>query len=125
MSPRLYPDLCAQGRSRKSHPLLLALKLRGLTKDSKKIRGTIPSQVIKRYSAMQAILKTTNPATLNFAEAILKEARIGAFVADQHASIIEGSIGAIPRRLMVLTEDKDAAIRALELAGLGHEIFRD
>lgn len=74
---------------------------------------------------MQAILKTTNPATLNFAEAILKEARIGAFVADQHTSILEGSVGAIPRRLMVLGEDKNAAIRALELAGIGHEVFRD
>lgn len=73
---------------------------------------------------MEPVLKTTNPATLNFAEAVLKEADIDAFVMDQHVSMIEGSIGAIPRRLMVLAEDKLAAIRALELAGLEEEVFR-
>ncbi|MGJ8562442.1 MAG: DUF2007 domain-containing protein [Alphaproteobacteria bacterium] len=73
---------------------------------------------------MEPVIKTTNPATLNFAEAILKEAGIDAFVMDQHVSMIEGSIGAIPRRLMVLGDDKAAAIRALELAGLEEEVFR-
>lgn len=73
---------------------------------------------------MEPVLKTTNPATLNFAEAVLNEADIGHHVMDQHVSILEGSIGAIPRRLMVLREDKAAAIRALELAGLGDEVFR-
>lgn len=74
---------------------------------------------------MEAILKTVNPATLNFAEAVLKDARIDAVIFDTHASLIDGSIGAVPRRLMVLAEDKAAAIRALELAGLGREVFRD
>lgn len=73
---------------------------------------------------MKAILKTTNPATLNFAEAVLKDAEIPAFIMDQHVSLIEGSIGAIPRRLMVADEDANAAIRALELAGLEKEIYR-
>ncbi len=73
---------------------------------------------------MEPILKTTNPATLSFVEAILKEARIDSVVLDQHASLIDGSIGAVPRRVMVLSEDKAAAIRALELAGIGDEVFR-
>ncbi len=73
---------------------------------------------------MTPILKTTNPATLNFAEAVLKEAGIDAYVLDMHASILDGSIGAVPRRLMVLDEDQSAGIRALELAGLGKEVFR-
>ena len=68
------------------------------------------------------VLKTVNPATLSFAEAILKEARIDYFVLDQNASIIDGSIGAVPRRLMVIDEDDMAARRALDLAGLGHEL---
>ena len=74
---------------------------------------------------MQAVIKTTNPVTLNFAQAVLKETGIECFVMDQHMSLIEGSIGAIPRRLMVISEDHAAAVRALEAAGLGDEIFRD
>ena len=68
------------------------------------------------------IMKTVNPATLNFAEAVLKDAQIDYFILDANASIIEGSIGAIPRRLMVIDEDGAAAKRALSLAGLEAEI---
>lgn len=73
---------------------------------------------------MQPVIKTTNPVTLNFAEVVLKEAEIICFVMDQHVSMIEGSIGAIPRRLMVADEDLAAATRALELAGLEKDVFR-
>jgi len=71
---------------------------------------------------MIAVLKTVNPATLNFAQAVLKEADIPFFVMDQNVSIIEGSIGIIPRRLMVVDEDAEDAREALYLAGLGAEI---
>jgi len=71
-----------------------------------------------------AILKTVNPATLNFAQAILKEALIEHFVMDVNASVIDGSIGAIPRRLMVIDEDADDAREALKAAGLGDEIHQ-
>lgn len=71
---------------------------------------------------MIAVLKTVNPATLNFAQAVLKEADIPFFVMDQNVSIIEGSIGIIPRRLMVVDEDVEDAREALQAAGLGDEI---
>ena len=73
---------------------------------------------------MISVLITVNPATLNFAQAVLKEADIPFFVMDQNASIIEGSIGAIPRRLTVLDEDADDAREALDAAGLGAEIHQ-
>ena len=68
------------------------------------------------------IMKTVNPATLNFAEAVLKDSEIDYFILDQNASIIDGSIGAIPRRLMVIDEDEAAARRAMTLAGLENEL---
>jgi len=70
------------------------------------------------------VIKTVNPATLSFAEAVLKEATLDYFILDANASIIDGSIGAIPRRLMVIDEDEIAARRALDLAGLGHELHQ-
>ena len=72
---------------------------------------------------MIAILKTVNPATLNFAQAVLKEANIPFFVMDQNVSIVEGSIGIMPRRLMVVDDDGPDARAALEAAGLGNDIF--
>ena len=72
---------------------------------------------------MIAILKTVNPATLNFAQAVLKDADIPFFVMDQNVSIIEGSIGIIPRRLMVVDEDAEEARQALCDAGLGDDVY--
>ena len=72
---------------------------------------------------MKTILKTVNPATLSFAEAVLKDADIPCFVLDQHMSAMEGSIGAIPRRLNVIDEDADDARAVLTDAGLGEFVF--
>ena len=73
---------------------------------------------------MIAILKTVNPATLNFAQAVLKEAGIPFFLMDQNVSIIDCSIGIIPRRLMVVEDDVDDARQAFIDAGLSDEIHR-
>jgi hypothetical protein len=54
---------------------------------------------------MRAVLKTNNPVQLNFAEAILKDAGIAVFVFDTQMSATEGSLGVLPRRLMVADED--------------------
>ncbi len=72
--------------------------------------------------AMQTIIATNNIVTISFAEAVLKEAGIDYFVADMHNSVIEGSIGIIPRRVMVIDEDVAPARRALDLAGLADEL---
>ena len=40
-------------------------------------------------------------------------------VLDGHMSVMEGSVSAIPRRVMVADEDYDRARRALEAAGEG------
>jgi len=71
---------------------------------------------------METLLATNNIVTISFAQAVLKDAGIEHVVFDQHSSIIEGSIGIIPKRLMVLGEDMDAARRALTLAGIEDEL---
>jgi len=73
---------------------------------------------------MIAIIKTNNPVTISYAQSVLNDNDIGWFVADTHASIIEGSIGAIPRRLMVLDEDVIDAKDVLTAAGLEEEFCR-
>ena len=71
---------------------------------------------------MKCILTTNNPATLNFAEAILKEAGIDYFVLDQNMSVLEPGI-MIPRRMMVIDEDESAASRQLGLAGMEKDLM--
>ncbi len=71
---------------------------------------------------MKCIIRTNDLVTLSFAEAILKDSGIEHFVMDQHMSLMEGSVGAIPRRLMVIDDDEAAARRALSLAGLEIEL---
>jgi hypothetical protein len=64
------------------------------------------------------VLATSNdPVRLSFLTALLADAGITAVVLDAHTSAIEGSIGAIPRRLMVATEDEPQARRVLQEAG--------
>ncbi len=62
---------------------------------------------------MRELLRTNDPVTLSWLQALLSEARIDCIVLDAHTSIIEGSIGAIPRRVMVPEEDWERARRLL------------
>jgi hypothetical protein len=66
---------------------------------------------------VRELLRSNDPVLLSWVRALLADAGIEAILFDQHASIMEGSIGAIPRRLMVLAEEWDAASRVLEQAG--------
>ncbi len=66
---------------------------------------------------MRELLSTTDPVVLSFALSMLEQAGIEAVVFDQHMSIMEGSIGILPRRVMVADEDHARAVRVLEQSG--------
>jgi hypothetical protein len=66
---------------------------------------------------MKELLRSNDPVELSFVQALLRDAGIEAVVFDQHASVMEGSIGAIQRRIMVLDEDHSAARHLLVDAG--------
>ncbi len=66
---------------------------------------------------MVELLRTNDIVRLSFLGALLADAGIETVVLDTHTSILEGSIGAIPRRLMVIDDDIVAARRVLDLAG--------
>jgi CO dehydrogenase/acetyl-CoA synthase gamma subunit (corrinoid Fe-S protein) len=66
---------------------------------------------------MRVVLTSNNLVQLSFLTALLADAGIKAIVLDTHTSIAEGSAGAIPRRLMVESDDFDRACRVLRDAG--------
>jgi hypothetical protein len=59
---------------------------------------------------------------ISFVRALLGEAGIDCFVADENMSVLEGSIGALPRRVLVADDDYARARVALFEAGLGAEL---
>jgi len=67
---------------------------------------------------MRELLKTNDLVLLSYVVHLLGEAGIECEVFDAHMSAVEGSIGAIPRRLMVATEDFPAARRTLGNASI-------
>jgi Putative prokaryotic signal transducing protein len=66
---------------------------------------------------MREILRTNDVVKLSWVQALLTDAGIETVLLDVHTSIIEGSIGAIPRRLAVINDDYAQAIRVLRDAG--------
>lgn len=50
---------------------------------------------------MRELLRTNDLVRLSWVQALLADAGIVSLVLDQHTSLVEGSIGAIQRRLMV------------------------
>jgi hypothetical protein len=54
---------------------------------------------------MRELIRTNDPTIIAFASALLEGEGIDCFQMDVHMSVLEGSIGILPRRLMV--RDKD------------------
>ena len=74
---------------------------------------------------MRDILRSNDAVLISFAQSLLRQAGIDSQLADQHMSVLEGSIGAFPRRLQVGDEDWAAAYRALSEAGLDAWLIQD
>jgi hypothetical protein len=58
---------------------------------------------------MEELLRTNDPALIAFVTALLGGEDIDCFVLDVHMSVLEGSIGILPRRIMVARFDLDEA----------------
>ena len=66
---------------------------------------------------MRTVMTSNDPVRLSFLHALLRDAGIECLLLDAHVSAVEGSIGAIPRRLVVLPADEVRARNVIEDAG--------
>jgi hypothetical protein len=71
---------------------------------------------------MKELVRSNDPVLLDWLQVLLRDSRIQTVVFDAHMSILEGSAGAIQRRLMVLDEDFDSARERVTDAGEGHQL---
>ncbi len=58
-----------------------------------------------RSLSMKELLRSNDPTIIAFASALLSGEDIEVFEMDVHMSVLEGSIGILPRRLMVRQAD--------------------
>jgi Putative prokaryotic signal transducing protein len=67
---------------------------------------------------MAELLRTTDIVLLSYVNSLLSEAGILLLVADAHISVVEGSIGIFPRRVLIAAEDWEESAAILTEAGL-------
>jgi hypothetical protein len=79
--------------------------------------GASEKRVKEGGTVMRVLVTSNDPVRLSFLTALLADAGITAFILDAHTSAVEGSIGAIPRRLVVAVADETRATRVLTEAG--------
>ena len=71
---------------------------------------------------MKELVRANKPALLSFVQSLLRDAGIEFIFTDEHASIMDGSIGALPRRILVPDDNFDEARRIMREADIGDEI---
>jgi hypothetical protein len=74
---------------------------------------------------VRELVRTNDAVLISAIEALLKGADIPHLVADQNISVLEGSIGAFQRRILVGEDEIAAARNLLVEAGYGNELRPD
>jgi len=69
------------------------------------------------WRLMKELLRTNDVVRLSWLQALLGDSGIESLILDHHTSLVEGSIGAIPRRLVVAERDYKRACALLAAAG--------
>ena len=67
---------------------------------------------------MVELLRSNDAVLISYVQRLLEGSGIDYLMLDSHMSITEGSLGILPRRMMVASEDKNRARRVLHEAGL-------
>ena len=74
---------------------------------------------------MRELVRTNDVVLVSAIEALLNGADIHHLVLDQNMSVLDGSVGAIPRRILVHDDDNRQARQLLTDAGLAPELRPD
>jgi hypothetical protein len=71
---------------------------------------------------MEELIRTNDMVVISFVEALLRDAGIEHLVVDQNMSVMEGSLGVLPRRILVVDDELEEARQLLTDAGVGAEL---
>jgi hypothetical protein len=71
---------------------------------------------------MKQLIRTTDIVTISHIQAILDAEGIATFELDVNMSVLDGSLGILPRRIMVADDEYDDAVQLIADAGLAMEL---
>jgi hypothetical protein len=74
---------------------------------------------------LRELVRTNDAVMISAIEALLRGAGIEHLIVDQNMSVLEGSIGIFPRRILVDEDALPAAMRLLTDAGYGKELSKN
>ena len=74
---------------------------------------------------MRELIRTNDIVLIGYVESLLKDAEIHVMILDQNMSVMEGSIGVLPRRILVSDADFEQAKTLLQQSDLGQWIRDD
>jgi hypothetical protein len=74
---------------------------------------------------LRELVRTNDAVLVSAIQALFNGAEIPHVVLDHNMSVLEGSLGILPRRILVAEEYAVAARKLLQEAGLGHELRPD
>lgn len=78
-------------------------------------------QLINQRVLMREVYRSNNPVELSWISAALEEAGLEFLIADQFTSVMEGSIGAIQRRVLVVDDDAAEAEKLIRSLQADHD----
>jgi hypothetical protein len=100
----------------------------GVTRQGHEALDTVAQRRIeptKENRKLRELVRTNDIVLVSAVGALLDGANIHHLVLDQNMSIIEGSLGVLPRRILVHDDDNHQARQILSDAGLAHELRAD
>ncbi len=84
-----------------------------------------PERIGKGAPQLRELVRTNDIVLVSAIGALLDGANIHHLVLDQNMSVLEGSLGMLPRRILVHEDDQREARQILSDAGLAHELRPD
>ena len=72
---------------------------------------------------MQELIRSNDIVLLSYIRSVLEDAGIFMLVADEAMSSVEGSLGVLPRRVLVAADDAEQARRLLLNAGIDQALL--
>jgi hypothetical protein len=74
---------------------------------------------------VKELFRSNDPVLLSFVDAILTDAGIRHEIVDGNMSIMEGSLGVLPRRMLVAEDELAQARRIMRGADLAHVVGQE
>ena len=71
---------------------------------------------------MIELLRTNDAVVISFVQSLLRDAGIDCLVADENMSVLDGSIGILPRRILIADDDADEVKAIMVDAGIADEM---